>query len=362
MRLHILSISLALTAYASAPVAPNSPNRDPRVDSIMNAAIRPMEPGGSVIVIRNGRIIHQAGYGLADLEKKVPNTPETLYHLASTGKQFTGMAIMMMKQQGLLQYSDPVSRHLPRLSRFSGVILLNMLHHVSGLPDYYEDTTGYNRLLALDSTPDNADIVTLYESWGTPVPCCTGFLYNNAAYDLLGSLIEHKAGQSLDAYLRQRIFDPLGMTSTFSMPNPARFADPRRARGYDKEGEGWTVNDYDPFDELVGSGSIYSSVRDLYLYDQALYTDRLVPQATLADAFTPITLTGGEVSHYGFGWDLGTTEGHEYTGHGGSWEGYLSYILRFPRTKFSVYVLLNRTDVRPKELAGKIFEVFEPGL
>jgi CubicO group peptidase (beta-lactamase class C family) len=167
---------------------------------------------------------------------------------------------------------------------------------------------------------------------------------------------------SLDDYLQQNIFQPLGMSGSFSLPNPTRFADPSRARGYHKNGFGWIVDDWDPLDELVGAGSVYSSVQDLYAYDQALYTNRLVLQSTLAAAFEPTKLQDGQLLQYGFGWYLGTRNGHNYASHGGYWEGYRSYILRFAADRFSVYVLANRTDISPEDLAFQIFDLFETNL
>jgi CubicO group peptidase (beta-lactamase class C family) len=337
--------------------------RDPRIDKIMNSAIRPWEPGASVIVIRNGQILHEAGYGMADLELRRPNTPETLFHMASSGKQFTSLAVMMMKERNLLQFDDPISVHLPELSRFgSKLTLRHLMHHTSGIPDYYNSNLGYNLLLLLDPTPDNDDALLLLQYWGLLRPA-GAYAYSNGGYDLLGTLVQHKNAQPFDQFMQQNVFQPLGMSGSFSLPNPTRFADPKRARGYHKQGLfGWTVDDWDAFDELVGSGSVYSSVRDLYAYDQALYTNQLVMQSTLSAAFEPARLADGGIEPYGFGWYLGTRSGHSYTSHGGSWEGYRSYILRFARDQFSVYVLANRTDISPESLAFQIFDVYEPEL
>jgi CubicO group peptidase (beta-lactamase class C family) len=281
--------------------------------------------------------------------------------MASTGKQFASMAIMMMKERGQLNYDDPIAVHLPELSRFgTNVTLAELMHHTSGIPDYYNSSLGYNLLLRVDPTPDNDDALRLLQFWGISKPAGK-WVYSNTGYDTLGTLIQHKNSQSFDAYMQEHIFQPLGMTGTFSLPNATRFADPNRARGYDKTAQGWVVNDYDPLDELVGSGSIYSSVHDLFAYDQALYTNQLVMQSTLAAAFQPIKTIDGSVQ-YGFGWYLGTRGEHSYTGHGGYWEGYRSYILRFINDRFSVFVLANRTDLSPQDLAFQIFDVFKSSL
>jgi CubicO group peptidase (beta-lactamase class C family) len=332
------------------------------VDAIMNSVIKPWEPGASVIVVHNGQILHEAGYGRADLEHERNNTPHTLYHMASTGKQLTALGIMMMKERQLLNYDDPIAVHLPELWRFgSNVTLRQLMHHSSGVPDYYASSTGYNLLLKIDPTPNNDQALRLLQFWGVRQPPGS-YPYNNTGYDLLGTVIQHKSGQSYDAYMQQHVFQPLGMTASFSLPNPVRFADPNRARGYRKQGLTWVVDDWSPLDELVGAKSIYTSVHDLYAYDQALYTNQLVLQTTLASAFEPARLPDGRVLPYGFGWRLGARAGHTYTGHGGDYQGYRSYIVRFASDNFSIYLLANRYNLDPEALVFQIFDLFEPTL
>lgn len=362
---------IALAAVTSGAVAgdgaacgcpaPVATVRDARVDAILNAAIRPTDPGASVIVIRDGSVLHEAGYGVADLDCGNPNTTGTLFHMASTGKQLTGMAVMMLKEEGRLAYSDPIAKHLPELARFGdAVTILQLLHHVSGIPDYYAQPEGYKTLLKIDRAPTNDDALALLETWGVLGPGDVEWFYSNTGYDLLGTLVQHETSESLDGFLQDRVFVPLGMTSSFSMPNPVRFADPCRARGYERQGGRWAVLDKDPLDRLVGSGSVYSTVHDLFLYDQALYTDELVSQATLADAFQPTVLEDGRVVGYGFGWDLGTFRGKSYTAHSGGWEGYVSFLLRFPEEHLSVILLSNRTDLDPWGVSFKIAGIFLP--
>ena len=335
--------------------------RDPRVDEIMNAVIQPQDPGASVIVIRDGAILHEAGYGMADLALQRVNTPRSLFHMGSAGKQMTALGIMMMQEQGLLAYDDPIALHLPELARFgSKVTLRQLMHHVSGAPDYYI-APGYNLLMQAYQTPDNDQALTFLRTWGE-LQQPGVHVYNNTGYDLLGTLIQHESGQSFDEYIQQNVFQPLGMTESFSLPNPVRFADPDRARGYYPRAGGWQLDDWNPLDDLVGAKSIYTSVHELYAYDQALYTNQLITQQTLAVAFTPATLPGGQSLPYGFGWRLGTRSGHEYAGHGGDYEGYRSYILRFAQDEFSVYILANRHDLEPEVLAFQIFDIFEPTL
>jgi CubicO group peptidase (beta-lactamase class C family) len=122
------------------------------------------------------------------------------------------------------------------------------------------------------------------------------------------------------------------------------------------------ANDVDPFDKLVGSGSVYSSAEDLYRYDQALYADRLVQQSELREMYEPTTLKNGTVVPYGFGWRRDEKEGVVYVHHGGAWEGYLSHMIRIPEKQFSIFILANRTDIDPDDLAAEILEHYLPQL
>ncbi|MBI1881111.1 MAG: beta-lactamase family protein [Chloroflexi bacterium] len=186
------------------------------------------------------------------------------------------------------------------------------------------------------------------------------YVYSNAGYDMLGSLIEAVSGQAYADFMQERIFDPLGMAHTFSLPNPARLADPNLAHSYVRLGDELEVYDSDPFDNLVGSGSFYTTVEDMARYDQALYTQKLVKQATLAEAFEPVVLNTGIAYRYGFGWSLGTHASQPYVGHDGAWLGFLSNYVRFPQQRLAVIILLNRDYDLPElnELAFEIADLY----
>lgn len=359
-----LRLAVALLLLPSLASAQQSAwARDSAVDAIMQRAIKADEPGAAVVVIRNGQVVHGAAYGLADVERRRPNRTGSAFHMASMGKQFTALALLMLRDEGKLSLDDPIGKHFPELDRFGPALTIReILHHTSGIPDYYDDTSGYRRLLELSPEPDNTDIVRLLGEWGVAKPAHTEFAYSNAGYDLLGSLVEKLSGMSLDAFLQQRVFRPAGMTASFSLPNASRFADSTRSRGYDRVRGRWIANDMDPFDRLVGSGSVYSSVEDLYRYDQALYGDGLVKQSELQEMYESVRLNDGTVVPYGFGWRRDEKDGVSYLHHGGSWEGYLSHMIRLPERRFSVFVLANRTDISPEGLAMKIFERYLPGL
>ena len=204
----------------STPTDPPPPLTQPisdstQVDAYLGSFIQPDSPGAAVIVVQAGQTVYQAGYGLAAVENKIPITPQTIFHLGSVGKQFTGLAIMLLAEEGRLNYDDPVGNYLPQLARFGDqVTLRKMLHHTSGLPDYYEGVLN-DQLFALAEQPTNKDALTvLFKSGELQFTPGERFDYSNSAYDMLGSVVEYISGQSLADFLQQRVFGPLNMTST----------------------------------------------------------------------------------------------------------------------------------------------------
>jgi len=333
---------------------------DKKVDGIFASFITKSSPGGSVIIIKDGKILYKSAYGMADIKKKIPVTTKTLFHLGSTGKQFTALAVLMLLEKGKLKLDDPIGKYLPQLKRFKNITIRRLLNHTSGIPDYTEDEDLMDELFELRETPDNEDALKLLSSHGkllfTPGE---KFFYSNTGYDMLGSLIEHVSGQAFPVFMEKRIFAPLNMNNTFSLPDKKRFKKPNLAHCYIKEDGEIDSYDSDPLDDLAGSGSVYSTVEDMYLYDKALYTDKLVKQSTLSEAFKPAKLNNGKTYPYGFGWILGTHKGKKYICHDGYWLAFMSYYIRFPEDRLSVIILLNRDyDLPEEELDIKIAELY----
>lgn len=352
----------ALAAPASDPAvaATDCTNLPQRVDQVFASFITDKTPGAAVAVALDGRILYKSAYGMADLRNHLPMTPENLFHFGSVGKQFTSLAIMMLAEEGKLDYDDPIGKHIPELARFGEqVTIRRLLHHVSGMPDYYGGRL-VDSLLDLNPQPTNDDAMALLAKQGIlRFKPGTRFVYNNTGYDILGTLIERLSGQTFPDFMQQRIFGPVGMTHTFSQPNPDRMQDPAIAHSYIRNHGHVVAYDSDPLDYLVGSGSIYSTVADMALYDAALYTDLLVKPATLAAAFEPTVLNSGRIVNYGFGWGLGTRHGRRYVDHEGAWLGFISYYVRFLEQRLGVIVSVNRDYALPSaDVALKIADIY----
>jgi CubicO group peptidase (beta-lactamase class C family) len=315
-------------------------------------------PGAAVIVIRNGEVLKRAGYGMADLERGAPIGSNTAFRLASVSKQFTAMAIMLLEEEGRLAYDDPITRFLPELARFGDAITIrHLLTHTSGLPDYYDvmvQVSGVER-------PLTKHALDVFEKWGEPL-FAPGerYEYSNPGYELLALIAERASGQSFPEFVAERIFEPLGMTHSLVVDERALDI-PKRALGYRRNGEAFEEYDDDPLNYIFGSGGIYSTVEDLYQWDRALYTEKLVSAETLKQAFTPVRFDDGEKYGYGFGWRLGEHMGRRRVAHAGGWVGFSTFIARYVNDRFSVIVLTNLEDADAEALANAIAGIYLAG-
>jgi CubicO group peptidase (beta-lactamase class C family) len=316
-------------------------------------------PGLAVEVARDGEVLFQAGYGLADLERKTRIDPDTAFHMASCGKQMTAVAILMLVEEGKIDLDKPAAKYLPEMRGWGGkVTVRNLLQHTGGIPDTYgalEDQGG---------VPTGTDALKLLAGWKRlDNPPGTQFAYSDAGYDILGTLIRRVSGRSYPEFLAERIFRPAGMKATF-VYDPKRLRTAKRALGYDRAfGGRWVLDDDSPLNLLYGSGGVYSTVTDLARYDRALFGNQLIRPASLAEMFKPTVLKDGGIIPYGFGWSLSTAaDGTPYYAHSGNWLGYTAYYLHVPKDKLAVMVLSNRSDTDTEELATTLAEMFRiPG-
>jgi CubicO group peptidase (beta-lactamase class C family) len=328
-----------------------------QIDDYLAEETEEAGPGLALAVIASGSVVHAAGYGLADIDNERPIVPETIFHLASCGKQFTGLGILMLAEAGKLHLDDPIGQYLAPLAGYGPrVTIRRLLNHTSGIRDFYDDA-GKDEVLARFARPTNADVIRLCGELGCPMAehgIAPGdeFVYSNSGYDLLGAVIEQVSGESYHDFFQRRMFDPLGMKDTFSVPD-RRTSDNRCAIGYGlDEEDGFVEQGGDAFDALVGSGSFYTTVGDLCLYDRALNANRLVSAASLREAFTSGRTNDGKPTNYGFGWFLGEYQGMPFADHEGAWAGFRSYISRYLERPLSIFVLSNHPEVNFADIAN----------
>ena len=312
------------------------------IDTIMQAYQGDV-PGASVLVIRDGKAIVRKGYGLANLEDHELATPATNYRLASVTKQFTAAAILLLAEDGTLSLDERMRQWLPSLPAATDAITIRqLLTHTGGLVDY-EDVMPANQANQLR----DADVLhllvaqdRLYFAPGSH------YRYSNGGYSMLALIVERASGLRFEEFLKQRIFEPLGMRDSLAYVNggaPVR----HRAYGYSEGASGWTRTDQSLTSAVLGDGGIYSSLDDLARWDAALYSDRLLSKQSRELAFHPWTVTDDADVRYGFGWRITG----ESLWHSGESIGFRNVFVRYPQRSLSVIILSNRNDPEPYRLA-----------
>lgn len=320
-----------------------------QLDAILKDYGRADAPGASVLVAQDGKVLYRKAFGLANLEERTPITTATNFRLASVTKQFTATAVLLLAERGKLSLEDPLTRFFPGFAKAAhGVKVRHLLGHTSGLLDYEELIPPGTTVPLKDK--DVLDLVgkqdRLYFAPGSQ------FRYSNTGYALLALIVEKVSGRSFAQFLEENIFDPLGMAGTVAYEEGISRVE-RRAYGYrEKDGEkdGERDGRFERTDQsltssVLGDGGIYSSVEDLWLWDQALYGTRLLPAETLAMAFQAGTPTSDQPgSGYGYGWYVASHRGTRKVWHYGETIGFSTYLARYPDKRLTIIMLTNRND------------------
>jgi len=341
----------SMTVHAQADATGDAKaRRDAAIASLMQRYDGQV-PGASLLVLKDGQPVVDRGFGLANLEDRVPAAPETNYRLASISKQFTAGSILLLAEDGKLRLDDPVKRWLPSLPAAADAITIRqLLSHTSGLIDY-EDVMPAE----LKGQLHDIDVLRILEGQDRTyfVPG-SSYRYSNSGYALLALIVGKASGQDFASFLRQRIFLPLGMADTLALEEGVSTV-VNRAYGYSETDGRWERTDQSPTSAVLGDGGIYSSIRDLARWDAALYDERLLKKASLDLAFSHATPTPEpDVPYYGFGWRING----DAVWHSGESIGFRNVIVRYPKEKLTVILLSNRNDPEPYRTAVAIADLF----
>ncbi|MBS0613653.1 MAG: beta-lactamase family protein [Proteobacteria bacterium] len=311
-----------------------------------------LTPGAAVAVLRRGEPLLLHASGLADLDARTPVTPATQFRLASVSKQFTAAALLLLAEQGRLELDDAVRDWLPTLpSATRGVTLRHLLTHTSGIADF-EALIEPERCEPLS----DADVLRLIEREPhLQFPPGTRFCYSNTGYILLALVIERAARCRYASFLRERIFEPLGMRHAVAHEAGLSVV-AHRAFGYTWDGQSWQRTDQSLTSATLGDGGIYASVEELARWDAAIEGGRLLPPARWQEALSAVVATGKPGIGYGFGWRVG----HGAAWHSGETVGFRNLILRLLEPRLTVIVLTNRSAPSPYPLAAALARRYEP--
>jgi CubicO group peptidase (beta-lactamase class C family) len=354
-RFHALIVSALAVAVLSVPAA-SAATRQQQMDQLVTKYHQLRQFNGAVLIADEKGIVHKKGYGSANFEWQVPNTPDTKFRLASISKQFTAMVIMQLVAEGKLGLEDKLTAHLPDYRKDTGdrVTIAQLLNHTSGIPSY----TSAPGFVQNDSRDPYTvtDFVKKFASGDLEFEPGTKFAYNNSGYFLLGAIIEKLSGKPYAQVLKERIFEPLGMKN--SGYDVAATVLPKRASGYQPSPEGYFNAPYLDMSLPYAAGALYSTVEDLYLWDRALHLDKLLPAPLKQRMFTP------GLQQYAYGWSVGPLKLNDgktelaIVQHSGGINGFATLIVRAPERKELVVLLDNTMSFgKLEELAAGLFSI-----
>jgi len=323
-----------------------------RIDSVLTYLNQRQLFNGTVLIGEKGKVLYKKAFGIANPQTLVPLTTASSFNLASVSKQFYTMMIMKLKEQGKLNYDDLVQKYLP-IFPYNNITIRHLMNQTSGLPEYFDiaqgdmtllDTLTNQSMLELLAAKKPATVFQPGERWE----------YCNTNYTTLASVLENISGITADKFFQKHITGPLKMKNSYVYNLMMKSYPPSRVFGFRYEGGKPVLNDLIQFDGIIGDGNIYSSVEDLFKWDQALYTEKLVKKSTFAEAISPGKLNNGEETNYGFGW--GIVEKGKTLAHTGGWVGFGTVIIRYIDKNQTIIVLDNSSNFKAHSMVRDIWE------
>ncbi|MGB8540882.1 MAG: serine hydrolase domain-containing protein [Candidatus Acidiferrales bacterium] len=338
-----------------------------KVDAYVNGEMRAEKiPGLALAVVRDGKIVKAQGYGLANIELGVAVKPETIFQTGSVGKQFTATAVMMLVEDGEIRLDDRIGKYLPSSpASWNNVTVRNLLTHTSGIPDYESDSVTKKDAAFINLRNDYTEDELFTKFSGLPLdfPPGSKWSYSNSGYVILGILIHKVTGQFYGDVLQERIFRPLGMTSTRIISEADII--PNRAAGYRLvNGEIKNQEWVSPMLNTTADGALYTDALDTAKWDAALYGEKLLKKGSLDQMWSAVRLNDGKTAPYGFGWDVTEVNGRRLIEHGGAWQGFTTQISRYVDDRFTVIVLTNLDSEHsePDKIAHNVAALYNPAL
>lgn len=329
-----------------------------RVDALFASWATDRQPGGVCAVLRDGKVVYSKGYGMGDLERKIPLTPESVFNLGSVSKQFTAASAGLLVLDGKLSLKADVRTIFPELREQSAPITIgNLVHQTSGMRDYREmfGLSGWSAGQPLNNVRAVALLARQESLQARPG---MSFNYSNSNYVLLAEAVHRVSGKSLAQFAQETWFRPLGMSETW-FADGVTPAGRRPVVSYRPEGEGYFA--YPIRGESYGDGNLCSSVLDLAKWDENFYSGKVGGAALSKLVQTRAELSNGILGDYGFGLFLGHHRGLRIIHHGGVEAGYRCELMRFPDQHFSVIVLCNLSTMNPEDLARRIADIYLEG-
>ena len=348
---------LLLLAFLCVNAASAQQPTPAAIDSVFARFNKPEMPGCVLGVVRNGQLIYQRGYGMANLDYEIPNAPQMIYYVGSVSKQFTAATILLMSQRGLISLDDPVRKYFPELPEYNKPLTIrHLVHHTGGVRDIYtlmslagigmQDVLSERRALGLITSQRELNF-----------DAGSDYLYSNSGYYLLALLVKRVTGKSLREYADEVLFKPLGMTNTHFHDEPDHIFK-NRAFAYSPHGSGGYRIDYILNFDKIGAGGLYTTISDLAKWDRNFYDARVGGREFVQGMVQRGVLTRGDTLSYAFGLQVEQYRGVDAVRHAGALMGFRADYVRFPQQRLSVMALCNASDAAPARLTNRVAELY----
>jgi CubicO group peptidase (beta-lactamase class C family) len=343
-----LCVNSGSSAIGSVSAIPQTTSTTSRMEQIVQDSVSRKVFMGTVLVARGDEILLDKGYGFANLELDVPDTPPTKFRLGSVTKQFTSAAIMLLQERGKINVNDLVKKYMPDApAAWDKITIFNILTHTSGIPNY-TNFPEYPALQAIPTTPQK--LVARFIDKPLDFQPGEKYSYSNSGYIVLGYLVEKLSGETYEKFLQENIFAPLGMNDSGYDSNTALI--PHRAEGYAPNPAGGILNaDYTDMTVPFSAGALYSTTEDMLRWEKGLFGGKVLKPDSLVMMTTPFK------NNYAFGLEVRTVNGHKVINHSGGIQGFNTMVSYYPDDKLEVIVLSNINGAAPQDLSTKLAAV-----
>ncbi len=333
-----------LALVVCLPTCARSDEIADRLSSYLDSLAKSSDFTGSVLVAKDGKVLLAKGYGLANAEHEIANSPETKFRLGSITKQFTATAILILQDQGKLAVEDLISKYLVDTPKaWEKVTIHHLLTHTSGIHSYTEDPV-YG--LSMSKSETVYSMISRFKDKPLDFEPGSKFHYSNSGYFLLGAIIDKASGKSYEKFLKQSIFEPLDMKDTGYDRYATVLA--KRASGYERRGDALVNASYLDMNQPYAAGSLYSTVGDMFKWDQALKAGKPLSKEGMTAMFKPFK------DNYAYGWMVDERNGHSRVGHGGGINGFVTDFVRFPADDVCLVVLCNVLPANPGQVTSDL--------
>lgn len=323
------------------------------LDSALTLLYKTNRFNGAVLYAEKGKVKYRKAFGVTDYRTNTPLQTTSAFNLASVTKQFICTGILILYEKGLLQLDDDCRKFIPELP-YEGITIRNLMTHISGIPEYFDVFQRYKTPL---DTLTNEKLVHLYATH-KPAPdfaAGTKWNYCNTNYVLLVTIIERISKETIDVFIQKNIIRPLKLKDTYVYHVLMPSVPVNHVYGFEETGSNRKLNDLTPFDGIVGDGNIYSSVEDMYQWEQSLTSGKLVKKETMSMAFEPVKLKDNTTYPYGFGWFIENGKEQQYA-HTGGWAGFINLIYRDVKNKRTIVILSSGTNGQANRVARNFIQ------